>query len=42
MTRSTARKWDPRLGLAWVALAWAVLSAIGGCASSPGAAPASQ
>ncbi|HMA08537.1 MAG TPA: type IV pilus biogenesis/stability protein PilW [Ramlibacter sp.] len=42
MTRSTARKWDPRLGLAWVALAWVVLSAIGGCASSPGAAPASR
>jgi type IV pilus assembly protein PilF len=42
MTRSNARKWDPRLGLAWVALGWAVLSAIGGCASLPGAAPASH
>ncbi|MEO8656091.1 MAG: type IV pilus biogenesis/stability protein PilW [Ramlibacter sp.] len=42
MTPSTARRWDPRLGLAGVALAWAVLSAIGGCASRPGSAPASQ
>ena len=42
MTPSTARRWDPRLGLAWVALAWAVLSAIGGCASQPGSGPASQ
>jgi len=42
MTPSTARKWDPRLGLAWVALAWAVLSAVAGCASSPGAAAPSQ
>jgi type IV pilus assembly protein PilF len=41
MIRTTARKWDPRLGLAWVALAWAALSAIGGCASSPGGAPVS-
>ena len=41
MIRSTARKWDPRLGLAWVALAWAVLSAIAGCAASPGATPTS-
>ena len=41
MTPSTARKWDPRLGLAWVALAWAVLSAVAGCASSPGATPTS-
>src|SRR5665647_804051 len=41
MIRTTARKWDPRLGLAWVALAWAALSALGGCASSPGGAPVS-
>lgn len=41
MTPSTARKWDPRLGLAWVAMAWVVLSAIAGCASSPGATPTS-
>ena len=42
MTRSTARRWDPRPALAWVALVWVVLSAIGGCASTPGAAPASR
>jgi type IV pilus assembly protein PilF len=42
MTPSTARKWDPRLGLAWVALAWAVLSAVAGCASSPGTEAPSQ
>ena len=42
MTPSTARKWDLRLGLAWVALAWAVLSAVAGCASTPGAEPPSQ
>src|SRR5512140_1960774 len=31
MTRWTARKTDLRLGLAWLALAWALLSALGGC-----------
>ncbi len=42
MTRSAARTWDPRLCLAWVALAWAVLTALGGCASTPGGAAPSH
>ena len=42
MNPTTGRKWDSRLGLAWVALAWAVLSAVAGCASSPGTEAPSQ
>jgi len=42
MNRSTARTWDPRLCLAWVALAWAVLTAVGGCTSNPATPAASQ
>ena len=33
MARSTASGWDARRGLAWLALAWAVLGALGGCAA---------
>jgi type IV pilus assembly protein PilF len=33
MTRSTAGRWDARRGLAWIALAWAVAGALGGCAA---------
>jgi type IV pilus assembly protein PilF len=40
MARSTASGWDARRGLAWLALAWAVLGALGGCAAGGhGAAP---
>jgi type IV pilus assembly protein PilF len=42
MTSPAARTWDPRLCLAWVALAWAVLTALGGCASTPGGATPSH
>jgi type IV pilus assembly protein PilF len=38
MTKPAARTWDPRLCLAWAALAWVVLAAVGGCASTPGGA----
>ena len=38
MTKPAARTWDPRLCLAWAALTWVVLAAVGGCASTPGGA----
>ncbi len=41
MTRLRVRRWDCRLGLAWLALAWALLSALGGCAA-PGSASSSS
>jgi type IV pilus assembly protein PilF len=36
MARSAASWWDVRRSLAWVALAWAVLGALGGCAAGAG------
>lgn len=42
MAGSAGIKWDARRGLAWVALAWALAGALGGCASASreAAAPA--
>ncbi len=34
MMKSGAGFWDARRSLAWVALAWSVLAALGGCAST--------
>jgi type IV pilus assembly protein PilF len=39
MARSVARWWDARRSVAWLALAWAVLGALGGCAGANGTAP---
>lgn len=39
MARSVARWWDARRSVAWLALAWTVLGALGGCAATNGAAP---
>lgn len=41
MARSAASRWNARAGVAWIALAWTVLGALGGCAgvtrdSAPG------
>jgi type IV pilus assembly protein PilF len=38
MATSVARWWDARRSVAWLALAWAVLGALGGCAGTNGAA----
>jgi type IV pilus assembly protein PilF len=39
MATSVARWWDARRSVAWLALAWAVLGALGGCAGTNGAVP---
>jgi len=40
MARSAAGKWNARIGLAWIALVWTVLGALGGCAGpAPGSSP---